>query len=913
MKQESRPHAAEANWLVTEESTSATPFPEQEAGRRSTPDDGLAPLLRHALGADAAQWQVHEDEFWCRAVPRNAAMARQGWKLHLAATVTTARSVLQRSLPVLLQARVPFKFAGTMANVYALNSGHAPRSGAGKFLTVYPRNDEESAALAESLHLATTGLSGPAILSDRPYKPGSLVHYRYGSFVDQRVLTNDGLYRDIIRGPSGEEVTDRREARYTPPDWARSPFGETGSVPRQRQQRVLLDNRFAVRDAIRHANKGGLYRARDVRTGEDVVIKEARPHAAVGPDGTDAQDMLRAEASALEALAPLGICPRAVSLFEQGGHLFLAVEQLTGTPLRRWVFDSVRKHGTRGHLPAGLRMAEKLAAKLEDVHGAGLVLRDFNPNNVMVVDGRPWLLDFELSVPVEQPVGRLSVGTPGYAAPEQLRGSAPELPADRFSLGATILFVLTAADPMLPGDEPTGRTLRDRLALWLPTVSAVGLPDAVSALITDLMDDEPGRRPTPARARSVLARRPDRDSRHAVAEPFAGTQWQEAVDGIVGHLLATMTPEDQNSLWPVPKAVNDPCNLQHGAAGPLAALARYHRLRGGDRVGAALATAADWMRQRIERDAFRPPGLHFGRAGIAWALHDAAEALGDHEAADHAVRLAKELPTNWLSPDITHGTAGIGLTALHFWRVTGDPEFAKRARLCADALQRSALEDADGPYWQTPDDADSAFAGHRFHGFAHGTAGIAYFLLAAAELGGTPYLNAAERAARPLLRHAVVDASGARWRSGPDPASPVLPHWCNGSSGVGTFLLRLADATGDATARELAVQAAAAAVDHTWPGPVGQCHGLAGNAEFLLDMADHLDEPAYVATAHRIAHAIFARRVYRNGRAVFPDPDGGVSAEWADGIAGVLAFLLRLRYGGPRRWMADADTRAGRR
>ncbi|GAA2775269.1 class IV lanthionine synthetase LanL [Saccharopolyspora taberi] len=868
-------------------------------------DGSLVPLLRDALGVRAAaSWAVREDEFWCRATPVESTMARQGWKLHLAATTPTAGAVLQRSLPVLLDARVPFKFAATLAGVHALNSSHAPRSSAGKFLTVYPGTDEQCAELAEALHLATVGLNGPVILSDRPYRRGSLVHYRYGSFVDQRVLTNDGLYRNIIRGPSGEALTDRREARYTPPDWARSPFADAEPLPRRRRRRqpILLGDRFAVKEAIRHANKGGVYRARDTFTGAEVVLKEARPHAAAGPDGTDARDLLRVEADALRTLAPLGVCPRVVSLFDHGGHVFLAVEQLTGAPLRKWVVDGIREHGSRGHLPAGLRMAARLAAKLEAVHGAGLVLRDFNPNNVVVVDGEPWLIDFELSVPVHRPAERPAIGTPGYAAPEQLRGDPAEPTADLFALGATILFVLTGAHPIIPDDRPSGRPLRDRLALWLPTVSAVELPAPVTSLITGLMDDDPAARPGPERVREVLAAPPGREPRPARCEPFSGVEWQEAVDGIVDHLLATMDPHNGEALWPVARDIHDPCNLQHGAAGPLAALALYHRLRGGDRVAEAIATAVDWMRLRAERDPFRTPGLYFGRAGIAWALHDAATAIGDHEATDHAVRLAKELPTTWLSPDITHGMAGLGLTALHFWQVTGDPEFAKRARLSADALSRSAREDADGPFWQTADDADSDFAGRRFHGFAHGTAGIGCFLLAAAELGGPAYLDAAESALRPLQRHAVVDDSGARWRSSPDRKGPVLPHWCSGSSGVGTFLVRLARATGNPTARDLAVRAAAAAVDHAWRGPVGQCHGLAGNAEFLLDMADHLEEPAYLATAHRIAHAIFARRVYRDGLTVFPDAEGGVSVEWADGLSGVLGFLLRLRYGCPRQW-----------
>jgi ABC-type multidrug transport system fused ATPase/permease subunit len=54
-----------------------------------------------------------------------------------------------------------------------LNAPNYPREGAGKFITVYPADDAQLVALAEQLHRATEGVPAPAILSDRPYLPGS--------------------------------------------------------------------------------------------------------------------------------------------------------------------------------------------------------------------------------------------------------------------------------------------------------------------------------------------------------------------------------------------------------------------------------------------------------------------------------------------------------------------------------------------------------------------------------------------------------------------------------------------------------------------------------------------------------------------------------------------------------------------
>lgn len=899
--------------------------PAAEAGSQR-----LVALVHGALRSGGAdhRWDVTIEGLWCRVTPRGHRWPSQGWKLHVSTTLPLADTVLTRALPVLLQARCAFKFASTAEHVALLNSGHAPRGGSGKFLTAYPDSDSDAADLAAALHLATAGLAGPLILSDRPYVPGSLVHYRYGSFTDQRLLSNDGLYRDVVYSRSGEPVQDRREARFAPPSWATSPFPATAATERAAQpgtrRAVLLNHRFVVREAIRHANKGGVYRAYEINDGTEVVIKEARPDVAVTPTGSDARATLRAEADRLDALAAVGVSPRVIELFEQGGHLFLAEELVAGTPLRRWVVDRVRRHGVGAHLPGALPLATRLVLLLRAVHDAGLVVRDFNPNNLMVLEsGQLRLLDLELAVPVGEQVDYIVGGTPAYSAPEQLAGSPPAVQADHFSLGATLCLVLTGADPLLPEDAPADRPLRERLACWLASAApVVELPGTLRELLIRLMDDRPDHRATPADALEVLrACEVQRGAPPGTAVPgaplvptgsldgdFDDAAWNEAVDGIVGHLLETMDPGDSEALWPLPAAgpSNDPCNVQHGAAGVVGVLARCYEVTGDERLPDAISAACSWLERRNRADEFRPPGLYFGRAGIAWTLYEAGRVLGDGGLAGRALQLAGALPTQSPNPDLTHGTAGLGLMSLHLWRATGDDEFARRARRSAAALLAAAVEGDGGLGWATESSFDSIFAGERYYGFAHGNAGIGYFLLAqAVSGGGRDCLEGAERAAETLLTTMISDDGAARWCEGPGHEDIPLPYWCTGSSGVGSFLLRLGRSTGSDRARKAAEMAAEAVVNHSWVGPLGQCHGSAGNADFLLDMADAHGESRYEAWANELARTIFARRVYRDGRAVFPGPGGEVSAEWADGLSGILAFLLRLRHRGPRRWMSD--------
>jgi serine/threonine protein kinase/rhamnogalacturonyl hydrolase YesR len=911
----------------------------------SVAGSALLEVVNEALRAtgEIARWTVKADGFWTYAAPAEQLQCAQGWKLHVSATPLSAETVLARSLPVLLKSSSSFKFASTVDHVAILNTRTTPRGYSGKFITIYPENDEEAVRIAAALHQETKGLAGPRILSDRPYAPESLVHYRYGAFVEDRRVTNDGFYAWVIYDPDGNPVEDRRVGEYLPPTWARCPFPEpavaattrstsTSATAKNGAGGVLIGDRFLVREAIRHSNRGGVYRAVDNDSGAEAVIKEARPHVAEDATGKDARDLLRAEARALEKISPLGVAPRLLKLFEQGGHLFLAEDLVPGVDLRQWVPGQMRLSGWRRYLPKAVEMASRLVELMDVVHGGGVILRDFNPNNIMVLpDGQLRLIDVELSVNAAAQVAKTSpVGTAGYAAPEQFEGFGcqPAVQADYFSLGATICYVVTGDTPFLMAEEPKDRPLRERLAEWLKVRGDVlVIPADLQSLILGLMDDDPERRWTTVAARQALSTIQTLPARTPLVSPppadgsgstparLGEEQWKRSVEGIVSYLLAAMKPTDSERLWPMSCAYGapDPCTVQHGAGGILGALTSYLDLTGDQRVADGIATTGSWIDQRLQTGGTRPAGLYFGTAGIAWSLYEAGRVLGDDRLAKQGLTLASTLPVSAASPDVTHGTSGIGLTFLHLWLRTGNEEFAERANASADALIASVEDSKSGVSWGTPADVDSKLAGRRYYGFAHGTAGVGTFLLAAAlATGRSDYLALATRVGETLLGKAIVADGAAQWGAGADDP-PTAPYWCHGASGIGSFLTRLHRASGDDRFGKAAHMAVQAVMENAGRGVLGQCHGLAGNGDFLLDVADGVDGQQYEALAHQLARVIYASHTNRQGLVVFPDEYGNPSATWGDGMSGVLAFLLRLRYRSARLWMVDPPLDRGQR
>ena len=583
--------------------------------------------------------------------------------------------------------------------------------------------------------------------------------------------------------------------------------------------------------------------------------------------------------------------------------------------LSTWVADRTQRQWRGRGADTGMAVDQikQLVSLVSAVHALGLVLRDLNPMNTMVTTaGILRLIDFGSACAVGSHV--LGAVTRGYASPEQMSGdtfgSAPGQTTDLYSLGATILYLVSGVDPLLAPDSPLGRL--EHRTTSLVRLMAPGMPAVrqLAPLILGLMRDAPAKRWSTAEARSFLESvRSEGDrivqSPRLSRPPVPATRLLS--DG-VAHLAETM--QDGSSwLWPT-NAVGrraDPCSLQLGAAGPLAVLteAARHQIEGSS--ADAVATAARWMHQRLFDLPRLLPGLYFGRSGTAWALYEAAAFLGDAQMRADAVALAKQVPLNWPNPDICHGTSGAGMAQLNLWLATGDPEFLRRAVLAADALMEAERQLQGRAFWPIPDTFDSALAGAVQYGFGHGVAGVGTVLLyVGLATGHQGFLDAAVRAGETLTGGAVTDDTAAWWPSGPVGDQTRRQHWCSGSSGVGTFLIRLWTHTGDDRHLQLAVKAAVAVRRGRWYSPLCACHGLPGNGEYLLDLAGFTGQQRYLDWAEELAAVMYTRRSVRGGKNLLPDESGSqFTVSHGGGLAGSLTFLHRLTSGGARRWMTD--------
>lgn len=206
---------------------------------------------------------------------------------------------------------------------------------------------------------------------------------------------------------------------------------------------------FTVRGLLGRGAMGIVYDALDLH-GRPVALKLLHPSPMQRPKALVAR--FEREARILAELDHPGIV-RLLDWGEADGAPYLAMERVDGVSLL-----ALRRRQALELEPL-VEIAQRLALALAYVHEKGVVHRDIKPANVLVrPDGRPVLTDFGISAKAEATgITRFGdlLGSPGFMAPEVVRGQPHDPASDQFALGR-LLFELGARgpSPRLPRDLP---------------------------------------------------------------------------------------------------------------------------------------------------------------------------------------------------------------------------------------------------------------------------------------------------------------------------------------------------------------------------------------------------------------------------------------------------------------------------
>jgi hypothetical protein len=228
--------------------------------------------------------------------------------------------------------------------------------------------------------------------------------------------------------------------------------------------------RYVLRARLGAGAMGVVFSAHDPELEREIAVKLLRSDLDDDAPRLPLTARLLREAQAMARLAhPNVVAVHDVGWF--GDHIFIAMELVQGQTLAQWLAAAPRP------IAEVLAMFIAAGSGLAAAHAAGLVHRDFKPENVLVGrDGRVRVTDFGLAdraappgAPTEHGLDRPAVvaGTPFYMAPEQLSGDPIDARTDQFGFCVAIYAALTGRHPLRRAGVRADRPARDSLPGWL--------------------------------------------------------------------------------------------------------------------------------------------------------------------------------------------------------------------------------------------------------------------------------------------------------------------------------------------------------------------------------------------------------------------------------------------------------------
>ncbi|QNT96477.1 protein kinase [Streptomyces griseofuscus] len=256
------------------------------------------------------------------------------------------------------------------------------------------------------------------------------------------------------------------------------------AMMRLRREDPRVVGSFRLHRRLGAGGMGVVYLGSD-KKGQRVALKVIRPDLA---EDQEFRSRFAREVSAARRIRG-GCTARLVAADLEADRPWFATQYVPGPSLH----DRVADEGALLAADAaaiGAALSEGLVA----VHEAGVVHRDLKPSNILLSPKGPRIIDFGIAwstgASTLTHVGT-AVGSPGFLAPEQVRGAAVTPATDVFSLGATLAYASTGDSPFGHGSS---EVMLYRVVHEEPHLH--GVPDALAPLIRACLAKNPEDRPS---------------------------------------------------------------------------------------------------------------------------------------------------------------------------------------------------------------------------------------------------------------------------------------------------------------------------------------------------------------------------------------------------------------------------------
>ncbi|MFB7244891.1 serine/threonine-protein kinase [Streptomyces populi] len=319
------------------------------------------------------------------------------------------------------------------------------------------------------------------------------------------------------------------------------------AMMRLRREDPRVVGSFRLHRRLGAGGMGVVYLGSD-RRGQRVALKVIRPDLA---EDQEFRSRFAREVSAARRIRG-GCTARLVAADLEADRPWFATQYVPGPSLH----DKVAEEGPLSAADVaavGAALSEGLVA----VHEAGVVHRDLKPSNILLSPKGPRIIDFGIAwatgASTLTHVGT-AVGSPGFLAPEQVRGVAVTPATDVFALGATLAYAATQDSPFGQGSS---EVMLYRVVHEEPHLH--GVPDALAPLVRACLAKDPEERPSTLQLSLRLKEIAAREAQGMVdARPPAPRSDPDRPTGRLAEQYAEQRTQRRPGTTPPPRGTTPP-------------------------------------------------------------------------------------------------------------------------------------------------------------------------------------------------------------------------------------------------------------------------------------------------------------------------------------------------------------------
>ena len=248
----------------------------------------------------------------------------------------------------------------------------------------------------------------------------------------------------------------------------------------------MLGGRYRIVGRLGGGGMGEVYRADDLKLGQQVALKFLSPK--VSEDPTRLMQLHNEVRMARQVSHP-NVC-RVYDIDEVDGQTFLSMEFVDGEEL-----GSLLRRFGRFSTDRALEIARQICAGLAAAHERGVIHRDLKPANILLDGaGNARIADFGLAGASGETV---HAGTPAYMAPEQIAGGTVTAQSDIYALGLVLYEVFTG-ERAIEAKNVAELLLKREAGIVPPSQVLRDLDPAIDRAIMRCLERDPADRPASA-------------------------------------------------------------------------------------------------------------------------------------------------------------------------------------------------------------------------------------------------------------------------------------------------------------------------------------------------------------------------------------------------------------------------------